>query len=94
MQGGWGSHSLWNVHPKGGQKRFQDTKRLRRTGKPLESQYWASHHPVFCSIAIIYWTSLVAQTVKRLSTMRETWDRYLDGEDPLEKEMAIEQKTG
>ena len=26
--------------------------------------------------------------VKRLSTMQETWVRSLDGEDPLEKEMA------
>ena len=32
---------------------------------------------------------LVAQTVKRLSTMRETWVRSLGQEDPLEKEMAI-----
>ena len=34
-------------------------------------------------------TSLVAQTVKRLSTMRETRVRALGWEDPLEKEMAI-----
>ena len=34
-------------------------------------------------------TSLVAQTVKRLSTMRETRVRSLGREDPLEKEMAI-----
>ena len=34
-------------------------------------------------------TSLVAQTVKRLSTMRETWVPSLGREDPLEKEMAI-----
>ena len=34
-------------------------------------------------------TSLVAQTVKRLSTMRETWVRSLGWKDPLEKEMAI-----
>ena len=33
-------------------------------------------------------TSLVAQTVKRLSTMWETWVRALGREDPLEKEMA------
>ena len=33
-------------------------------------------------------TSLVAQTVKRLSTMWETWVRALGWEDPLEKEMA------
>ena len=35
------------------------------------------------------WTSLVAQTVKRLSTMRETWVQSLGREDLLEKEMAI-----
>ena len=34
-------------------------------------------------------TSLVAQTVKRLSTMWETWVWSLGREDPLEKEMAI-----
>ena len=34
-------------------------------------------------------TSLVAQTVKHLSTMWETWVRSLGWEDPLEKEMAI-----
>ena len=37
--------------------------------------------------------SLVAQTVKRLSTMWETWVRALDWEDPLEKEMAIHPST-
>ena len=31
---------------------------------------------------------LVAQTVKHLPTMRETWVRSLGWEDPLEKEMA------
>ena len=30
----------------------------------------------------------VAQTVKRLSAMQETWVRSLGQEDPLEKEMA------
>ena len=40
-----------------------------------------------------YWTSLVAQTVKRLSTMWETRVRSLGGEDPLEKEMAIHSST-
>ena len=34
-------------------------------------------------------TSLVAQTVKRLSTMQETRVRSLGRDDPLEKEMAI-----
>ena len=32
--------------------------------------------------------SLVAQTVKRLPTMWETWVRSLVQEDPLEKEMG------
>ena len=36
----------------------------------------------------IFRTSLVAQTVKRLFTMQETWVRSLSREDPLEKEMA------
>ena len=31
----------------------------------------------------------MAQTVKRLSTMQETWVRSLGREDSLEKEMAI-----
>ena len=38
-------------------------------------------------------TSLVAQMVKRLSTMRETRVRSLGWEDPLEKEMAIHSRT-
>ena len=33
-------------------------------------------------------TSLVAQMVKRLPTVWETWVRSLGQEDPLEKEMA------
>ena len=37
--------------------------------------------------------SLVAQTVKRLSTMRETRVQSLSWEDPLEKEMATHSST-
>ena len=33
-------------------------------------------------------SSLVAQRLKRLPAMRETWVQSLDWEDPLEKEMA------
>ena len=36
----------------------------------------------------LHWTSLVAQMVKLLPTVRETWVRSLGQEDPLEKEMA------
>ena len=39
------------------------------------------------------WTSLVAQTVKCLSTMQETQVRSMGQEDPLEKEMAIHSST-
>ena len=39
------------------------------------------------------WTSLVAQTVKHLSTVWETWVRSLGQEDPLEKGMAIHPST-
>ena len=37
--------------------------------------------------------SLVAQTVKRLPAMWETWVRFLGREDTLEKEMAIHSST-
>ena len=38
-------------------------------------------------------TSLVAQMVKRLPTVWETWVRSLGQEDPLEKEMATHSST-
>ena len=39
------------------------------------------------------WTSLVAQTVKRLPIMRDTQLRSLGWEDPLEKEMATHSRS-
>ena len=39
------------------------------------------------------YTFLVAQMVKRLPKTRETWVRFLDGEDLLEKEMATHSST-
>ena len=35
-----------------------------------------------------FWASLVAQRLKRLPAMQETWVRSLGQEEPLEKEMA------
>ena len=35
-----------------------------------------------------YWASLIAQLVKNLPAMQETWVQSLGWEDPLEKEMA------
>ena len=40
-----------------------------------------------------YIISLVAQTVKHLPTMQETWVRSLGREDPLEKEIATHSRT-
>ena len=34
---------------------------------------------------LFYWASLVAQRLKRLPVMRETWLQSLGQEDPLEK---------
>ena len=34
------------------------------------------------------WVSLVAQLVKNLTALRETWFRFLGWEDPLEKRIA------
>ena len=39
------------------------------------------------------WASLVAQMVKHLPAMRETWVQSLGQEDPLEKEMATQSST-
>ena len=50
-------------------------------------------HAAQGSIEGLPWLSLVAQTVKRLSTTRETRVRSLGWEDPLEKEMAIHSST-
>ena len=40
------------------------------------------------TFTMVFPASLVAQTVKHLPTMRETWVRSLGWKDPLEKEMA------
>ena len=40
------------------------------------------------NLLLYLWAPLVAQTVKHLSAMLETWVRSLGREDPLEKEMA------
>ena len=44
-----------------------------------------------CLVYIV--VSLVAQRVKRLPAMQETWVRSLSQEDPLEKAMATHSST-
>ena len=48
---------------------------------------------LICNDQMLIWASLVAQTVKRLPTMRETRVQFLGWDDPLEKEMAIHSST-
>ena len=40
-----------------------------------------------------HWASLVAQRLKHLPAMQETWVPSLGWEDPLEKEMATHSST-
>ena len=48
----------------------------------------------FLECTLTIWRApLVAQRVKRLPAMRETWVRSLGWEDPLEKEMATHSST-
>ena len=46
-----------------------------------------------CSLVNFNWDSVVAQRLKPLPAMRETWVRSLGWEDPLEKEMATHSST-
>ena len=55
--------------------------------KPENSKCWRRYGE-FCILVHCCWTSLVAQMVKRLSTMWETWVWSLGREDSLEKAMA------
>ena len=48
---------------------------------PLESPAWA------CVLALVF-ASLVAQVVKNMPAMNETWVGFLGWENSLEKEMA------
>ena len=45
------------------------------------------------SFGFLLRASLVAQMVKHLPAMRETWVQFLGWEDPLEKEMGIHSST-
>ena len=49
--------------------------------------------PPYFTCGLLHWASLVAQTVKHLLAMWETWVQPLGREDPLEKEMATHSNT-
>ena len=51
----------------------------------MTSIFSCAYLPSVC----LLWASLVAQMVKNLPAMQETWVRYLGWKDPLEEGMAI-----
>ena len=65
------------------------------TGDAFSSSYHLSKPQsfFFSSSAFYLGAFLVAQMVKRLLAMQETWVRSLGWEDPLEKEMATHSST-
>ena len=61
-----------------------------------EVQAWVSYHLGTKNkggVTNVERTSLVAQMVNRLPTMRETWVQSLSREGPLEKEMTTHSST-
>ena len=69
-----GSDGKEFVHNAGDLGSIPGLGRSRREGNDNPFQY--------------YWTSLVAQMVKNLPAVEETWVQSLDQDDPLEKGMA------
>ena len=62
-------------------------KRLRS-----EAKCWTNCSFPSCSeygVLVLKRASLIAQSVKNLPAVQETWVQFLGREDPLEKEMAI-----
>ena len=62
---------------------FHEDKRFLLKGR-LKAGFWV----IFQSIFHLYWASLVAQLVKNLPAMQETWVQSLGWGAPLEKKMA------
>ena len=55
---------------------------------PKELKVGTQTETYICIFIVSLFTSLVAQRVKSLPAMQETWVQSLGQEDPLEKEMA------
>ena len=92
----WNSEQdpLWVAWAGGGQDREQtisqrDTVQYKLS-HCLQTPVWMGHYPTSCYnlSSPKREGSLVAQTIKQLPVMRETWVQSLSWEDPLEKEMA------
>ena len=62
---------------------------MARNQNPESLDLNPPHYPNVCNgVKLSLWAFLVAQMVKNLPTMRETWDLSLGGEDSLEGGMA------
>ena len=74
--------------------RWTDSFKLDHLDHPVEDgQQFSLSETNFIKYIPISMSSLVAQMVKCLPTMRETWVQSLGREDPLEKEMATHSST-
>ena len=60
--------------------------RLKLYPSDIRAHHSQTPTPVYLQVWFL--ASLIAQSVKNLSAMQETWVRFLGQEDPLEKEMA------
>ena len=80
---GWPSAVQSPDHPWALSRQSGDTQRISE---------WGGYHVQWVSafyleVVATFWASLMAQTVKNLPAMRETWVRSLGRDDPLEKGM-------
>ena len=70
------------------QSPFPPLRASFRSPSSLNCYFFLAVLGLHCFPPAVSRASLVAQTVKNLPAVRETWVRSLDQEDPLEKEMA------
>ena len=59
-------------------------------GDPASIPGWGTSPGEGIGYPLQYWASLVAQLVKNLPALQETWVQSLDWEDPLEKGKATD----
>ena len=60
----------------------------RKLGWDCGRECFIAEYVHICSIFLLFWASLVAQTVKNLPAMQETQVQSLGQKDPLEKDTA------
>ena len=75
--------------------RFEEVVHHKGSGKTMSvvnpGYRWMCHSVTHWREVV--WASLVSPVVKNLPAMQETWVRFLNWEDPLEKEMATHSST-